>query len=158
MLIQQVEPYLDDYLGSEHLLFLNTAIKEQADGILRTFFQRAGAWGATSLETLKAKTVEAVLLEDMGNLALPADTKRNIPDLFSGFFNYLKETGRFPGAGSWQLCVESVQDRFHSSLREDGSQRGQTFKKNYSDVGRNDPCPCGSGLKFKKCCGPRIGM
>jgi len=22
-----------------------------------------------------------------------------------------------------------------------------------SDVGRNDRCPCGSGLKFKKCCG-----
>ena len=22
----------------------------------------------------------------------------------------------------------------------------------YSDVGRNDPCPCGSGKKFKKCC------
>lgn len=20
------------------------------------------------------------------------------------------------------------------------------------NVGRNDPCPCGSGLKFKKCC------
>ena len=20
-------------------------------------------------------------------------------------------------------------------------------------VGRNDPCPCGSGVKFKKCCG-----
>jgi len=19
-------------------------------------------------------------------------------------------------------------------------------------IGRNDPCPCGSGLKFKKCC------
>lgn len=24
--------------------------------------------------------------------------------------------------------------------------------KNYASVGRNDPCPCGSGLKFKKCC------
>jgi len=23
----------------------------------------------------------------------------------------------------------------------------------YKDVGRNDPCPCGSGKKFKKCCG-----
>ena len=22
-----------------------------------------------------------------------------------------------------------------------------------SKVGRNDPCPCGSGKKFKKCCG-----
>lgn len=21
-----------------------------------------------------------------------------------------------------------------------------------SKVGRNDPCPCGSGLKYKKCC------
>lgn len=24
----------------------------------------------------------------------------------------------------------------------------------YRDVGRNDPCPCGSGKKFKKCCMP----
>lgn len=23
----------------------------------------------------------------------------------------------------------------------------------FNNVGRNDPCPCGSGLKFKKCCG-----
>ena len=21
-------------------------------------------------------------------------------------------------------------------------------------AGRNDPCPCGSGMKFKRCCGP----
>lgn len=24
------------------------------------------------------------------------------------------------------------------------------------NVGRNDPCPCGSGKKFKKCCGRGI--
>jgi uncharacterized protein YecA (UPF0149 family) len=23
----------------------------------------------------------------------------------------------------------------------------------WRDVGRNDPCPCGSGKKFKRCCG-----
>jgi len=22
-------------------------------------------------------------------------------------------------------------------------------------IGRNDPCPCGSGKKYKKCCMPR---
>lgn len=27
----------------------------------------------------------------------------------------------------------------------------RTIKSN--KVGRNDPCPCGSGNKFKKCCG-----
>lgn len=23
-------------------------------------------------------------------------------------------------------------------------------------IGRNDPCPCGSGVKFKKCCGQNL--
>ena len=32
---------------------------------------------------------------------------------------------------------------------EDGGKKPRTTKK----VGRNDPCPCGSGLKYKKCCG-----
>ncbi|MDR2728842.1 MAG: SEC-C domain-containing protein [Chitinispirillales bacterium] len=35
--------------------------------------------------------------------------------------------------------------------------KGETFRKNYSDVGRNDPCPCGSGKKFKKCCMGLLG-
>ena len=25
-------------------------------------------------------------------------------------------------------------------------------RTDYSKVGRNDPCPCGSGAKFKNCC------
>ncbi len=29
----------------------------------------------------------------------------------------------------------------------------ETVRKSGPDVGRNDPCPCGSGKKFKKCCG-----
>src|SRR5688572_25230508 len=28
--------------------------------------------------------------------------------------------------------------------------------KQIAKAGRNDPCPCGSGLKFKKCCEPKI--
>jgi uncharacterized protein len=31
--------------------------------------------------------------------------------------------------------------------------RREQERKALSDVGRNDPCPCGSGRKFKKCCG-----
>ena len=29
----------------------------------------------------------------------------------------------------------------------------ETFRREAPKVGRNDPCPCGSGKKFKKCCG-----
>jgi preprotein translocase subunit SecA len=28
-----------------------------------------------------------------------------------------------------------------------------TFKREGKKIGRNDPCPCGSGKKYKKCCG-----
>ena len=29
-----------------------------------------------------------------------------------------------------------------------------TIRRDSPKVGRNEPCPCGSGKKFKKCCGP----
>ncbi|MBU9735861.1 SEC-C metal-binding domain-containing protein [Diplocloster agilis] len=29
----------------------------------------------------------------------------------------------------------------------------QTYRREGPKVGRNDPCPCGSGKKYKKCCG-----
>jgi uncharacterized protein len=28
-----------------------------------------------------------------------------------------------------------------------------TFRRVMPKIGRNDPCPCGSGKKFKHCCG-----
>lgn len=30
---------------------------------------------------------------------------------------------------------------------------GQTVRRETPKIGRNDPCPCGSGKKYKKCCG-----
>ncbi len=30
---------------------------------------------------------------------------------------------------------------------------GETFVNPELKTGRNDPCPCGSGKKYKKCCG-----
>ncbi|MEG1850349.1 MAG: SEC-C metal-binding domain-containing protein, partial [Oscillospiraceae bacterium] len=35
---------------------------------------------------------------------------------------------------------------------EDGTLKKQPVKK-AGKPGRNDPCPCGSGKKYKKCCG-----
>ena len=35
----------------------------------------------------------------------------------------------------------------------DGGDKQVTIKRDGKKVGRNDPCPCGSGKKYKKCCG-----
>ena len=36
---------------------------------------------------------------------------------------------------------------------EDGTVKKVPMKADKKKPGRNDPCPCGSGLKYKKCCG-----
>lgn len=45
-------------------------------------------------------------------------------------------------------------DRLSSSwLYRDGKTLRTPLVRNTPKVGRNDPCGCGSGRKFKKCCG-----
>lgn len=29
----------------------------------------------------------------------------------------------------------------------------EPYQRETKKIGRNDPCPCGSGKKYKKCCG-----
>lgn len=43
---------------------------------------------------------------------------------------------------------------FKGAEKEAGDKQ-TVIRKNsqYKEIGRNDPCPCGSGKKFKKCCG-----
>lgn len=33
------------------------------------------------------------------------------------------------------------------------AQKPKTVVNNATKIGRNDPCPCGSGKKYKTCCG-----
>lgn len=47
-----------------------------------------------------------------------------------------------------------LHDLLEKVFNQQLSDRDMTKKQ--SDIGRNDPCPCGSGLKYKKCCGKRI--
>lgn len=50
----------------------------------------------------------------------------------------------------------SVKQRRNRRTAESGTGSGKGTKaplKSRKKVGRNDPCPCGSGKKYKKCCG-----
>ena len=45
--------------------------------------------------------------------------------------------------------------RFWQPYRRAVAERtiATTYQREHPKIGRNDPCPCGSGKKFKKCCG-----
>ena len=42
---------------------------------------------------------------------------------------------------------------FRAQRKADVSAHAPEPRRNGSKVGRNDPCPCGSGKKYKRCCG-----
>ncbi len=46
-----------------------------------------------------------------------------------------------------------MQQFSYSGGGEEPNQRPKTPRKAEAKVGRNDPCPCGSGKKYKKCHG-----
>ncbi|THB80868.1 MAG: preprotein translocase subunit SecA [Desulfobacteraceae bacterium] len=52
--------------------------------------------------------------------------------------------------------VDEIRKKEQENLtfsHSDGSAIKQPVKRADKKVGRNDPCPCGSGKKYKKCCG-----
>ena len=48
---------------------------------------------------------------------------------------------------------EQVAKPTTESGGSDGSLEKKPARRSATKVGRNDPCPCGSGKKYKKCCG-----
>jgi hypothetical protein len=76
----------------------------------------------------------------------------------SSWFHESRTTGPIESAidelSDWYCFSEAYQrdltasfdDAWHSEYLDD------TFQREAPKVGRNDPCPCGSGKKFKKCC------
>jgi len=53
------------------------------------------------------------------------------------------EVGQFALAERQRAAAQAPQ----------GEQKVKQIKLEHPKVGRNDPCPCGSGKKYKKCCG-----
>ena len=53
-------------------------------------------------------------------------------------------------------AMSNMQRRDQDNLvfsHSDDSVKKQPVKRAHAKIGRNDPCPCGSGKKYKKCCG-----
>src|ERR1044071_6419514 len=46
-----------------------------------------------------------------------------------------------------------LERRYQAIVEKDAASEKKDPAKSPIKVGRNDPCPCGSGKKYKKCCG-----
>ncbi len=54
----------------------------------------------------------------------------------------------------WWACFKQPKSHDKAGGRRSAAIAGTTTRK-AKKIGRNQPCPCGSGKKYKKCCGAR---
>jgi len=84
--------------------------------------------------------------------------KSDYPQFFAlhaDFFNEIirvKDPERLLHPRLKYLSKQGLQPSFISG-NEDDAPVQQTVRREGPKIGRNDPCPCGSGKKYKKCCG-----
>jgi hypothetical protein len=144
--------YIGDYVGSEYYALLDPGLKPHAEGLLSQVLHGARQMAPNFPVQADAELFGKVLLEKVAPLDMSLDARQGVPRLLAAFFDYLAVSGKCPQAYEWAEWMPAIEAEFNERFRGDGSVRGETVRKTLADVGRNDPCPCGSGNKFKKCC------
>ena len=74
-------------------------------------------------------------------------------ELYEGLLESIKrDTVKYVLSAMPRIKIEREQVAKPMDTGSDGTLKAQP-KRNSGKVGRNDPCPCGSGKKYKHCCG-----
>ena len=79
-------------------------------------------------------------------------------EVLRAYFDFLEQNAVTTQIFEMRQALEHTADEFAEVVRTGASAHHaphaaqKPFVHQASKVGRNDPCPCGSGRKFKQCC------
>jgi hypothetical protein len=138
----------------ERRRFPQTKDTAELEGIVLYAAWRAGAPVARVLPELRRLSVRSMTAE---GYALIAAMARAIADPHANAV--VKDIDHFAdeyakSVASDERALTASADAVIAALpaEVEVSRGGFTVRAAAKPVGRNDPCPCGSGLKYKKCC------
>ena len=90
-------------------------------------------------------------MESVAKLNLPPEVHAHVPTLCGAFLTYLETEGRLGGGRALGSYLKALGPKY----AEAAAGKPKPIVNPGSKLGRNDPCPCGSGKKYKKCCSSR---
>ncbi len=133
---------------------LETPVRGFVPEILTHFGEAARAIDPDFPDSVSPGTFARVMTESMPRLSLPDAARQHIPEVIARFFESLQDAGRLGEGDDWAAQIRILGKSYRERVRPGGGVKGVTIRKaaNVSPLGRNDPCPCGSGKKYKKCC------
>ena len=86
----------------------------------------------------------------------PIETMKADTEVSLGFDKELLYKNMVAAGADWLYGLEEWNDIFDEEKQKElykEQKASQTVRNEGPKIGRNDPCPCGSGKKYKKCCG-----
>ncbi len=140
----QAEDWAAEFAESTAFSFLPDHLKDGAPAVCSEFMRQIGE--ATDAE------IRRVMLDVMPTLDLPPSLRAAVPEILSTFLAWLEDSGRLGGGRTQGLVIGAIGADYRDRCSPRGGLRVPPMVKKTSDIGRNDPCPCGSGRKYKKCC------
>ncbi len=122
---------------------ITEALSEFAEGFLTVWPYIAPAWDECVMNDGTARMLSALLTTFM----LLVDEQGTLQEMEEAHISPLPD----PNSLYSQLDVMLTEVIMAADAFQQG-EKAQAFNP-YKNVGRNDPCVCGSGKKFKQCCG-----
>ncbi|MBO7679887.1 MAG: SEC-C domain-containing protein, partial [Thermoguttaceae bacterium] len=72
------------------------------------------------------------------------------------FINYVwTETEAHHETLSGNSVVDGIRQQQDAAVEMSKTHKVETIRNKTARIGRNEPCPCGSGKKYKNCCGKK---
>jgi hypothetical protein len=149
---ERIEHWVSDFLESPRFRVHASLVREYAPEVLVAFLEAACAARDLEPADLEEPDIKPGLLEGVARLDIPGSVREGIPALVAAFLEEMEAQGRLAGGRALGRYATALADAY----LEAGAGRGPDLTRTAPKVGRNDPCPCGSGLKYKRCCLGRL--
>jgi hypothetical protein len=145
---ERIENWVGDFCTSDAIRLFPAPARDHAAGLLVKFL--VTACGVRNVEPgdVEEDDLKAALLGSVAKLNLPDTVKEKVPAICGAFLGYLESEGRLSGGKLLGAYVRALGGAF----KDAASGKAKPIVRPGSRLNRNEPCPCGSGKKYKKCC------
>lgn len=158
-----------DFQNSKVIKSKTTTYKADADYVAKSFLDYLFFDEQKEIRELNDAHIQHFMLEYAPRkMNFTTEAAKNFPEVLSNLLLFLETEGHIKNGTALTATVKENNRQFQKSIpKKEKATKGKkqavrkttskkkTIKKPVSEikVGRNDPCPCGSGKKYKKCCG-----